>query len=182
MLSDGMGSGREARQASHSTVKLMEHLLAAGLRRDVVLNTINTLLRLRYPSEKFVTLDLAMLDSRSGELEIYKMGAPPSFLKNGGVTRVVGSGSLPMGILDEITPEKLHFKVEHGSMLVMVSDGLLENPAGYEDDWLIGILNKFRHVHPQIIADRLIEEACYRWPRGVRDDLTVLVGRFRPLS
>ncbi|HAP31850.1 MAG TPA: hypothetical protein DCQ14_02155 [Firmicutes bacterium] len=56
----------------------------------VIPYTINTLLCIRYPSEKFATLDLAMLDSLFGELEIYKMGAPPSFLKNGGVTRVVG--------------------------------------------------------------------------------------------
>ncbi len=182
LLSDGMGSGKEARQASRSTVKLMEHLLAAGLRQDVVLNTINTLLRLRYPSEKFATLDLAMLDSRSGDLEIYKLGAPPSFLKNGGLTKVVGSGSLPIGILDEITPEKLYFKFKSGGTLVMVTDGLLENPAGYEDKWLVGTLDEIRHDHPQIIADRLIEEACYRWPRGVQDDLTVLVGRFRPLN
>jgi stage II sporulation protein E len=182
LLSDGMGSGKEARQASRSTVKLMEHLLAAGMRQDVVLNTINTLLRLRYPSEKFATLDLAMLDSRSGDLELYKLGAPPSFLKNGGATKVVGSGSLPIGILEEITPEKLHFKFQSGGTLVMVTDGLLENPAGYEDKWLIGTLDEIRHDHPQIIADRLIEEACYRWPRGVQDDLTVLVGRFRPVN
>lgn len=182
LLSDGMGSGKEARQASRSTVKLMEHLLAAGIRQEVVLNTINTLLRLRYPSEKFATLDLAMLDGFSGDLEIYKLGAPPSFLKNGGLTKVVGSGSLPIGILEEITPEKLHFKVETGGTLVMVTDGLLENPAGYEDEWLVGTLNGIRHDHPQIIADRLIEEACYRWPKGVQDDLTVLVGRFRPLN
>ncbi|MEW5919897.1 MAG: SpoIIE family protein phosphatase [Bacillota bacterium] len=182
LLSDGMGSGKEARQASRSTVKLMERLLAAGLRQDVILNTINTLLRLRYPSEKFATLDMAMLDSRSGDLDLYKLGAPPSFLKNGGATKVVGSGSLPIGILEEIAPEKHHFKLEHGGTLVMVTDGLLENAAGYEDGWLVDTLNEIRHDHPQIIADRLIEEACYRRPRGVQDDLTVLVGRFRPIN
>ncbi len=182
LLSDGMGSGREARQASRATVKLMERLLAAGLRQEVVLSTINTLLRLRYPSEKFATLDLALLDGRTGELELYKLGAPPSFLKNGGATKVLGSGSLPVGILEEITPEKHHCKLEQGGMLVMVTDGLLETPAGYEDSWLVEALDGIRHDHPQIIADRLIEEACYRYVRGVQDDLTVLVGRFRPLA
>lgn len=182
LLSDGMGSGKDARQASRSTVKLMEHLLAAGMRQEVVLNIINTLLRLRYPSEKFATLDLAMLDSRSGDLELYKLGAPPSFLKNGGLTRVVGSGSLPIGILEEIRPEKIHYKLERGGTLVMVTDGLLESSSGYDDEWLIGALNEIRHDHPQIIADRIIEEACYRRPKGVQDDLTVLVGRFKLLN
>ena len=63
----------------------------------------------------------------------------------------------------------------------MITDGLLDNRPGNEGNWLVDALQEIPHDHPQIIADRLIEEACYRWPRGVRDDLTVLVGRLKPL-
>lgn len=184
VLSDGMGSGREARNASQSTVKLMEHLLKTGLRQDVTINTINTLLRLQYPSERFTTLDLALLNLHSGEIQIHKLGAPPSYLKNGSEVKVIGSGSLPMGIFEDVVPEKEYITVSEGCTLIMITDGLLEVPDREEEDvdWIVQALKEIRHEHPQIIADRLIEEACYRWPRGAQDDLTVLVGSFKPLA
>lgn len=181
ILSDGMGSGKEARSASLSTVKLMEHLLGIGFRQEVVINTINTLLRLGYPAERFATLDMALFDLQSAEVELFKLGAPPSFLKNGRKVEVVGSASLPIGILEDIIPEKEYIKIPHGGLIVMVSDGLLDSRQESEGNWLVDALEEIRHDHPQIIADRLIEEACYRWPRGVQDDLTVLVSRLRPL-
>lgn len=181
ILSDGMGSGKEARQASLSTVKLMEHLLGIGFRHEIIISTLNTLLRLGYPSERFTTLDLAFLDLKNGEVEIYKLGAPPSFLKKEKTIKVIGSGSLPVGILEDIFPEKESFKLPEGGILVMVTDGLLDTRPGDEEIWIIDALQEIPHDHPQIIADRLIEEACYRWPRGVQDDLTVLVGRLKPL-
>lgn len=181
ILSDGMGSGKEARSASLSTVKLMEHLLSIGFRQEVVINTINTLLRLGYPAERFATLDMALFDLQSAEVEIFKLGAPPSFLKNGKMVEVIGSASLPIGILEDIIPEKEYIKIPHGGLIVMVSDGLLDSRQVSEGNWLVNALEEIRHDHPQIIADRLIEEACYRWPRGVQDDLTVLVSRLRPL-
>jgi stage II sporulation protein E len=182
VLSDGMGSGKDARMASLSTVKLMEHLLGVGFRREVVINTINTLLRLGYPTERFATLDLALLDLHSGEADLYKLGAPPSFFKKGDAIRVIGSSSLPIGILEDITPEKESFTITDGGILVMVTDGLTDSRPESDEDWIVNALSGIRHDHPQIIADRLIEEACYRWPRGVQDDLTVLVARLKPFE
>ncbi len=182
LLSDGMGCGREARLASRSTVKLMEHLLKAGFRREMVIDTINTLLRLRYPAEKFATLDLALMDLQEGEVELYKLGAPPSFLKKGEMIRTIGSGSLPIGILEDIAPEKESIKVPSGGTLVMITDGFLNGSLGNQEDWLKNALQNIRHDHPQIIADRLIEEACNLSAQGVRDDLTVLVCHLKPVA
>ena len=175
LLSDGMGSGREARQASRSTVKLMEYLLGAGFRREMVINTINTLLRLRYPSERFATLDLALLDLQAGEVDLYKLGAAPSFLKKENGVKVIGSGSLPIGILDDITAEKKHFTIPEGGILVMVTDGVIGKKAGDGEEAFAEVLRSIHHDHPQIIADRLIEDACRRRSEPVQDDLTALV-------
>ncbi len=183
LLSDGMGSGKEARQASLSAVRLMERLLAAGFQQEIVINTINTLLRLRYPADNFATMDLALLDLSRGEIELYKLGAPPSLIKNEISVQVIGSGSLPMGILEEIAPERKVCSFSgNGATFVMITDGLWDDPGQSEENWLIAALKGIRHDHPQLIADRLIEEACNRAPRGVKDDLTVLVGSLRPLG
>ncbi|HHU75634.1 MAG TPA: SpoIIE family protein phosphatase [Firmicutes bacterium] len=182
LLSDGMGSGKQARQASRSAVRLMERLLEAGFQQEIVISTINTLLRLRYPAERFATMDLALLDLAQGEIELYKLGAPPSFFKNGASVRVLGTGSLPMGILEEIAPERETCSLNgEGATFVMITDGLWEDRGG-EENWLVTALKGIRHDHPQIIADRLIEEGCNRFPGGVKDDLTVLVGSVRSLG
>ena len=182
MLSDGMGSGKEARQASRATVKLMEHLLRAGFRREMVINTINTLLRLRYPAERFATLDLALLDLQAGEVDLYKLGAPPSFLKKGDRVKVIGSGAPPIGILDDITAEKKHFTIAEGGILVMVTDGVIGREPEDGEESFVELLRDIRHDHPQIIADRLIEAACRRRAEPARDDLTALVIRLRKIN
>ncbi|NMB40636.1 MAG: SpoIIE family protein phosphatase [Firmicutes bacterium] len=181
IISDGMGSGKKARLSSLSTVKLMKHLLEIGFRREMIISTLNTLLCLGYPSERFSTLDLAFLNLHSGEIELYKLGAPPSFLKKGEMIRTVGSVSLPVGILEDISPAKECLEVPDGGVLVMVTDGLVDARQENDENWIVGALQEIPHDHPQVIADRLIEEACYRWPRGVQDDLTVLVSRLKPL-
>ncbi|NLX91611.1 MAG: SpoIIE family protein phosphatase [Firmicutes bacterium] len=183
LLSDGMGSGKEARQASFSAVRLMERLLVAGFQQEIIINTINTLLRLRYPVERFATMDLALLDLIQGEIELYKLGAPPSLIKSGASVKVLGSGSLPMGILEEIAPEKKFCPISRdGATFVMITDGLWDDSGETGENWLVTALKEIKHGHPQLIADRLIEEACNRFPRGVKDDLTVLVGSLRPLG
>ena len=98
------------------------------------------------------------------------------------MVKTIGSVSLPIGILEEITLEKNCLKVSAGGILIMVTDGVLDTGSEEEKDWFVSALQEIRHDHPQIIADRLIEEACYRWPRGVRDDLTVLVSRLKPYT
>ncbi|NLC12058.1 MAG: SpoIIE family protein phosphatase, partial [Firmicutes bacterium] len=63
----------------------------------------------------------------------------------------------------------------------MVTDGMMELSPETGENWLLGALREVKHHHPQIVADRLIEEACYRWPKGIKDDLTVLVCRVQSL-
>ena len=63
----------------------------------------------------------------------------------------------------------------------MITDGLMDIRPDGDNSWIVETLQEIPHDHPQIIADHLIEEACYRRPRGVQDDLTVLVGRLNPL-
>ena len=88
------------------------------------------------------------------------------------MVKVIGSVSLPVGSLEEISPEKKCFKLPEGGILVAITEVyLFDTRPGNEGNWLVDALQEIPHDHPQIIAaDRLIEEACYRWPRGIRDD------------
>lgn len=45
------------------------------------MRTINSLLLLRSTEESFVTIDIAVINTYSGEVEFLKIGSAPSFIK-----------------------------------------------------------------------------------------------------
>lgn len=126
LLSDGMGSGAAAHAESAMTVRLLRQFLKAGIQPASALKTINTALTLRcQEGGGFTTIDLLALDRRSGGAMLYKYGAAASYLKRGGVVTRLDGGSLPAGLQSaHQPPETTGIRLEPGSVLVMVSDGV----------------------------------------------------------
>ena len=60
-LSDGMGSGENARNVSTATLNLIESFYRAGLNHDLILDSVNSILTLS-SSENFSAVDLAVCD------------------------------------------------------------------------------------------------------------------------
>jgi len=176
IISDGMGSGSPAFQESKTTVSLLDKMIRAGFPRELVAKTLNSMLQLSNPEEVFATVDMTLLDLTRGEVEWIKAGGAPSYCKRGAEVKKIGSGSLPLGILSELDLEFYYEKLFPHDILVMVSDGVLAS-AG---DWIPSFLSQYEHKHPQIIADRLLEEAERR--NGEPDDKTVVACRLLPLK
>ena len=76
VLSDGMGVGRKAAQESKATVNLLEELFNTGFGQEVAVKTVNSILLLRQ-RESFATVDLALIDLYSGEIDSIKIGGSP---------------------------------------------------------------------------------------------------------
>ncbi len=177
ILSDGMGSGQRAREESKGTVNLLEDLLEAGFSRDLVIRTVNTVMQLRSAEETFATVDLAVMDLMEGKVEICKIGASPSFIKRGEQVKELSASSLPLGILSDIEAESKRERLQDGDLLVMVTDGVSE--AGVKvsstPNWVKQKLLDIRHAHPQLVADRILQEAL-DWNRGqATDDMSIIV-------
>ena len=81
ILSDGMGSGEQAREESESTVRMAERFLRAGISAADCVRTIGPALKLRTQGKKFVTLDISTIDLFTGEAVSVKCGAAPSFVR-----------------------------------------------------------------------------------------------------
>ncbi|MDK2926059.1 MAG: stage sporulation protein [Bacillota bacterium] len=174
ILSDGMGSGTKAAEESQATVRLLEKLLAAGLERDLVLSTLNSILALRSSEERFATLDLALLDPYLGEVEFIKVGACPSLVKRGRTVSVVSPSSPPLGILPSVAPAVTQKRLRAGDVLLMVSDGVLEargKKAG-GIDWLVEYLSR-ADDEPEELATAVLDLAGRR-AGGLADDMTAL--------
>lgn len=80
-LSDGMGTGPEARKSSQIAVKMLERLLMSGFDKDTSIDLINTTI-MNTDEEIFATLDIAIIDLYNGKVEFIKNGACPTYVKN----------------------------------------------------------------------------------------------------
>ena len=171
MISDGMGSGEEARREASTALRLMEQFLRAGVEAEPALKTINAALTLRNEETgTFTTLDLLELDLASGQAALYKYGAAPTYIKrHGGVRRLTGA-ALPAGLQEiQSVPAPIRFPLEEGVFLLMVSDGIADATG---DDWLQNLLAGWQGGGPQRLVSVLMGES--RKHGGLQDDCTAL--------
>ncbi len=78
------GHGPRARAESKAAVRLIEKMLEAGFGKDMVIRVVNSLLQLRTLEEFFATVDLALINLSTGEIESIKIGAAPPVSKKKG--------------------------------------------------------------------------------------------------
>jgi stage II sporulation protein E len=174
-LSDGMGIGEKAAQQSQAAVRLLENLLNSGFERDLALQTINSVLLLRSCEESFATIDMLVIDLYSGELDVVKVGAAPSFIKRGRNIGVISAGSPPIGILDEVEAACEKRYLCPRDMLVMVSDGVLEISRQAEADrWLPDFLSSVDENDPQRLAELLMNKAMSLCKGQPADDMSII--------
>ena len=173
-ISDGMGAGAKAAMQSQATLTLLQRFYQAGFTEEVIYDTINQVMLLRSSGESFSTVDLCLLNLIDGEANFIKIGAPPTFLVRRGQALLVASPTLPLGILDEVSPGVTKRILEDGDVIVMVSDGVTANE---DTDWLEAELLGMEHFEPHQLSQKVLELAQMRY--GKSDDMTVVAARVR---
>ncbi len=173
LLCDGMGSGAVAGRESAGVTELAESLCEAGYPPSLLIRVINSALMIQ-AKEHPVTIDLAVIDCANGICELTKSGAAVTFLKRGNETQQVGADSMPAGILQEYAPMEKMLRVKDGDLLIMVSDGVLEELPGYDkEEAMCRFCDSLDENNPKEIAKRILSFAGNG--KGGRDDRTVLV-------
>ena len=176
LLSDGMGKGNRARAESDQALCLARDMLEAGFSAETAIKAINSLLVLR-GNERFATLDLAVIDVSSGQMDIYKTGAAPSFLKSGGEVEQISGAGLPIGIVPGIEPRQTARVINDGDYLVMVTDGIADG-QDRDEDWVANQLRSMGNIAAPAMAKQLLNRAT-RLGTKLTDDATVIVVRVR---
>lgn len=176
-LSDGMGSGAEARKSSQIAVKMLTRMLRSGFDRDTSMELINSSMYINSEEDSYATMDVAILDLYSGNMEFMKNGACPTFIKNKREVNVVKSISLPAGILDKIDLVVYEKDLDDGDIIVMCTDGILESNSEYENKeiWLKNLLEEIETINVQKIANIILKEAIDNNFGKPKDDMTVIV-------
>ncbi len=176
ILSDGMGSGEEAREESESTVRMAERFLRAGISAADSVRTIGPALKLRTQGKKFVTLDVCTIDLFTGTADSVKCGAAPSFVRavdgDGTVcVRRILASTLPAGLDDSGEMDVTQFHMGEGDALVLLSDGIVD-ADGAGGGWVEEMLSASMHLSARELAARIVLEGA---ARGAPDDMSTAV-------
>ena len=166
LLCDGMGTGDDAARLSTHTVHLLKRLLQRGLAPMAALKLLNGSMLLR-GSSSFSTVDLLQLDLHTGQAQLYKWGAAPSYRRDNDRIEIIGTGGLPPGVGVEFTPEQYNFSLRNGELLVMLSDGAYSHDAQ-------SAVEAYRNVSARELAALLIAQT------QADDDMTAIVVTLLP--
>ena len=172
VLSDGMGTGGRAAVDGAMTSAMAESLLKAGIGFDSMLQTVNAALMAKSGDETLATMDIACIDLFTGKTELRKAGAACTILRRGRRAEAIEASSVPVGIMPGVEFAACTRDLAAGDLVVMVSDGVIA--AGHE--WLMDlVLSWDEEENPNLLAQRVTEEARKRRSDGHEDDVTALV-------
>lgn len=178
-ISDGMGNGERAREESSAALTILQQLLQSGMDEKLAIKSVNSVLLLRSSDEMFATIDVALIDLYSAQTTFMKIGSTPSFIKRGQQVIPISANNLPIGILQEIDVDLISVQMQHGDTLIMMTDGIYDAPghAVNKEQWMKRIIQEIEAIHPQDIADCLLETIVRYHLGEIYDDMTVVVAK-----
>lgn len=178
-ISDGMGTGKEARKSSTQSLRMLENLLLSGFDKNISLDLINTAL-INQNSEVFATLDIAIIDLYVGNIEFIKSGACPTYIKNNKKVQIIKSNSLPTGMVETNNIQTFDKDITSGDIMLMCSDGILDANIEYKNKelWIKYLLEDIETNNTKKIADLILNEAIDNNFGSVKDDMSIIVCKF----
>jgi serine phosphatase RsbU (regulator of sigma subunit) len=189
LLSDGMGSGRQAYHDSDQVVSRVEQLLETGFSLAMATELVHRWLLAQGREDVGTTLDAGVIDLVSGESALIKAGAAASYLlreQEQGIWQVelLNPESMPLGIFEELHTGICHVRLHPGDMLVMMTDGVLDGLSGeMKEERMRGFLEyeaaKLTDPSPgrqaQALAAAILEFARSDGETDTaRDDMTIM--------
>ncbi len=173
ILSDGMGTGKQAKIDSMMAVNFASRLLRSGFKPSTIVRMINSMLSIKGWDESFATLDIAHINLKKQRVEIIKAGAFQSFIIRGKEIIRISQTTLPLGIISEDVPDAKRYYVKNGDILIMMTDGVL---AALENRIVEFIIKNpdlsVKEINTKIM-DIISANKCQNF-----DDITVIVSKF----
>ncbi len=177
LLSDGAGSGEEARLGSAFVSDFLRGMLSASVSDNTALHALNQIIRQR-GEECAATLDLFRFDLLRGEAVFIKSGAATSYVKRENSLFKIRSESAPLGLLKSIDAERIRVECRGGDLIIMLSDGIAGNAEAAA--WLPELLSKPFYGSLSEYADMILAAAGEK--SRTRDDMTVAVAKIKKIA
>lgn len=173
-ISDGMGSGEDAANSSKKVLDVFEKYLNAGLEKHVAIDLMNSYMMIGEQEDMYATLDTVIFDEATGNAEIIKFGACPTYIIKDGNVKMISSKSLPVGSTINLDGEIYKERFDRNTLIVMVSDGVLEVNK-LKEKWILQLLKSLKTDNPKRISDIILQEAVDENFGTAKDDMSVVV-------
>lgn len=170
LVSDGMGSGRDAALTSKLSAIMLEKLLTVGVEKESALKLLNKAL-IEKEEEVFATVDLLEIDRVLSTATLIKAGAAPTVLIRNGKSVLLQAKTPPAGIMRNVIADKKTFALEKGDMIVMLSDGILQTDS--QRDFLADGVSQIKSARG--LAAKVLKDAVENCESS--DDMSVCVLR-----
>ncbi len=182
-IGDVSGKGITASLLMAQTLSAMQFVFAATTGPAEALARLNSTLSERIVRGMFVTTLIGRLIPTANQVDLASAGhcKPIVLRSDGAASEIETDGSLPLGILPNVTYRQGKIDLQKGDWLVCFTDGLTESrdPGGenFFQDQLVKTIAEVTNPSPQNIVNHLVErERAHRGNGRQLDDLTLLVG------
>ncbi|MDR1754599.1 MAG: SpoIIE family protein phosphatase [Eubacterium sp.] len=171
VLSDGMGSGGRARIDSAFACGMLIKLLRCSISLSSAIEIINNSLLVKSSDESFATLDICRIDLYSGQVELYKAGGAPTYIRHDKrLIKAKGQG-IPVGISSKANYNLQRFNIGNSDIIIMTSDGAELNEKWLEHELLDSDKNS---GGMEAVAQGIANAAKYSAEKGKGDDISVI--------
>lgn len=180
ILSDGIGSGREAYDKSKFTVDLINKFINTSLSLSSCIKEIISIISLKFFRDESVsTIDFASIDLYSGKMNYLKIASVITYIKRGNEVFVLDGDK---NLFDDFGEENNRiitgkFNLKYGDILVHLTDGLIHFRDLSSKAWLYNFLKKVDIVSPDKLCEEIIREFKILNKGLFKDDVTVIVSK-----
>ena len=150
-LSDGMGNGMDANEESKFTIDTVMSMLKTNMDVKTTINIANDIIQLKNDFESYTTLDLLAIDMKKKIASFYKLGAFNAYIIRNHQVTEVNNFALPLGIIDSVNPSASSYKIEKNDIIIMCSDGMIDDT----NKSIISILEDIEIDSPIVICNTL---------------------------
>jgi len=175
-IGDVAGKGVRAAGLTETVRSAVRALAAVDPSPSFLAGTVNQMLLQRPEESEFVTVGLALLDPRTGELVVASAGHPPPLrLGSGDCALLAPPSGPPLGTFT-FEFDELHTALEPGDVIVLYTDGLIEARRDGElfgEQRLLEAAGALDGGDPQRLAEAL-RDAAVAFAGELRDDLQIL--------
>lgn len=178
IVSDGMGKGKKAASESLMVVKTIMALLRSGVSTELTLKMINTVMLMKDDEDSFATVDLIIVDKKTGHTKFYKIGAAPTLIRRKNNVEEVQLSAVPLGIVNGLKIRYVETTLKRDDWIIMMSDGISDGGDGR------GFLPQIKETvldvrsgDPRTMSNLILNQASDSYIGKERDDLTVMVAR-----